>query len=264
MKPLAVAALQLDLAWENPSLNRHKIEEMLEQKSSAVDVIILPEMFTTGFTMSSPSCYEAMEGETHMWLVEMAKRHQCLLVGSLIIQENEKFYNRLLAVSEEGLIAQYDKRHLFRMANEDQHYDAGQEWVSFEYRGWKICPQICYDLRFPVWSRNKMGAEQELSYDLLVYVANWPSKRVHHWDALLKARAIENQAYIVGVNRVGVDGIEVPYSGHSTILSYVGDELAYEEEREVLLTAELDPAPMKKYRKRFPVWKDADSFSLHF
>ncbi|MEM7512771.1 MAG: amidohydrolase [Bacteroidota bacterium] len=262
MNSLTVSALQLDLAWENPTENRKKIERMLLNGAPPSDIIVLPEMFTNGFTMASSSAYEEMGGDTHQWLEEMARQYNCLFLGSLIIKENDQYYNRLLAVSEDGLLAQYDKRHLFRMANEDENYTGGTEWVTFEYRGWKICPQICYDLRFPVWSRNKEDAQKQMSYDLLIYVANWPAKRVHHWDTLLKARAIENQAFVVGVNRVGTDGIDIPYVGHTAILSYVGDALAYSENEENLLTATLRPEGIRKYRKSFPVWKDADNFSL--
>lgn len=267
MTPLHITALQLDLVWENPAANRAHIEEFLLQSvpspSFSTDLILLPEMFTTGFTMNAAKNHEEMEGETEQWMMQLARKYDALVGGSIIIREDADYFNRFLLVGPEGLMAEYDKRHLFRMSGEHEHYEAGGNWTWFEYKGWKIVPMICYDLRFPVWSRNRIRGDGSLACDLLLYVANWPEKRKRHWETLLRARAIENQCYVVGVNRVGVDGFDIPYSGNSMILDYMGDNLAYHEGTEKMLTAQLDPQPMQEWRTKFPIWKDADVFELY-
>ncbi|MEM7368528.1 MAG: amidohydrolase [Bacteroidota bacterium] len=263
MKPLHITALQLDLIWENPEANRSQIEHLLMQENRETDLIVLPEMFTTGFTMKASANYEEMEGETEQWMKRLSRKYDALVGGSIIVKEGTDYYNRFLVVGPEGVIAEYDKRHLFRMSGEHEYYEQGEDWVWFEYKGWKIVPLICYDLRFPVWSRNRIRGDGSLACDLLLYVANWPQKRSHHWETLLRARAIENQCYVVGVNRVGTDGLQIPYTGNSMILDYMGEDLAYNVGDETVLQAELDPGPLNKWRSKFPIWKDADVFELY-
>ena len=195
---LTVALVQTDLVWENPQANRKHIEQMVS--SVTADLFVLPEMLTTGFTMNASHVAESMNGESILWLKSIAKEKQAAFIGSLVIEENNNFYNRLVCVEPSGEILHYDKRHTFTLAGEHKVYTAGNEKVIFNYKGWKICPLVCYDLRFPVWARNVED------YDVLIYVANWPMIRVAAWDALLKARAIENMAFCIGVNRVGLDG----------------------------------------------------------
>lgn len=262
---LRIKALQIAIAWHEPAKNRRHIEQLLAQDAdNAFDVLVLPEMFTTGFTMEPELVAEPLFGETSLWMRSIAVQYDCLVMGSVVIREEEKYFNRLLAVSAEGIVAQYDKRHLFRMGNEQAHYACGEKPVIFTWRNWRIRPLICYDLRFPVWSRNT--AEEHylpLAYDVLVYVANWPARRVMHWDALLRARAIENQAYVIGVNRIGADAHEVEHTGGSLILSPMGEVLAAGiNNEESILTATLLSEEMRTYRQRFPAWMDADDFSL--
>lgn len=262
MQSLHLTALQLDLAWENPEANRHKIEDMLRQANPATDLILLPEMFTTGFTMRSAACAEPMDGPTTLWMRQLAAQYETLVVGSVIIEEAGHYYNRLIAMSAGGVLATYDKRHLFRMGAENDHYTGGTARAVFSWRGWKICPQICYDLRFPVFIRNGANEVGEMDYDLLLFVANWPQRRAAHWEILAQARAIENQAFVAALNRVGTDGNGLPYSGNSMIVDYMGAQLAYDAGREAVLTASLDPQGLMEWRKQFPLWKDADAFSL--
>lgn len=253
---LHLSLLQLDLRWENHEANRQHIETML-QGASQTDVIVLPEMFTTGFSMNPAPLAEEMHGRTMQWMKGLAKQHQALVMGSIIIMEGGQYYNRFVAMGPQGTVTTYDKRHCFRMAGEHEHYEPGQKRVVFSYKGWRICPQICYDLRFPVWSRTHSGPDGP-DYDLLIYVANWPSPRVTHWDALLKARAIENQAFVVGVNRIGVDGSSWSYPGHSVALDPLGKVLVQGGDQEALLSATFDLEQIRAYRTKFPVWKDAD------
>lgn len=225
-------------------------------------MVILPEMFTTGFTMLPEGKAEEMEGATQTWMQTLAAELDAVVVGSLIVEENGQFFNRLLAVGPEGLLTRYDKRHLFRMAGEDENYASGQQSSVFEVKGWRINPLVCYDLRFPVWSRNTSSELPRLNYDVLLYVANWPEVRVSHWKTLLKARAIENQAYCLGVNRVGTDGNGVVYSGDSAAIDYMGTVLATATREAKLLNVSLDWKGLERYREKFPVWQDADPFRI--
>ncbi len=264
MRDLNIAICQWDLAWHDPEANRKRVELFLDELKQKADLVILPEMFTTGFTMQPEAVAEKFEGETLDWLTEMAESYQTTLMGSWVVKEEGKYWNRLAAVSPEEVLVEYNKRHLFRMAGENQHYKHGKEWVCFEHLGWRICPQICYDLRFPVWSRNRsMEQEETLMYDVLVYVANWPEARIHHWDALLKARAIENQAFVVGVNRMGKDVNGYVYPGHSTVIDPTGKVLTLMENTEGIQSIVLNRELMDTYRVKFPVWKDADKFDLY-
>ncbi|WNJ17460.1 amidohydrolase [Pontibacter sp. G13] len=262
MNPLNIAAFQLDLAWQAPEANRTQIESQFSRLAPDTDLVFLPEMFTTGFSMTPAPLAETMDGPSVAWMVQMAQQHEIVLGGSLIIQSESGFVNRFVIVDGKGVLGHYDKRHLFRMAGEDESYQAGDEIFTFTHKGWRICPLVCYDLRFPVWARNRRVGE-EMTYDLLVYVANWPSPRVSHWDTLLMARAIENQSYVLGVNRVGLDGNDVPYNGHSALYDPKGNRISYAAEQPAILSATLDDVSMKAYRRKFPVWKDSDFFSLH-
>lgn len=252
---LNIAVFQLDLVWENHEANRAKIDELLHTIDTNTDVVFLPEMFTTGFSMNVSELAETMDGETILWMKKRSSEHQLALCGSLIIQENGNFYNRSVFVEPSGEIHFYNKRHLFTMGNEERHFQKGTERLIVQYKGWRICPLICYDLRFPVWSRNRN------EYDLLVYSANWPNARNEVWNTLLKARAIENQCYVVGVNRIGNDGNGIDYSGDSQVFSPKGKELAKSlSDQEELLTASLSFSEITKFRLRFPVLNDADDF----
>lgn len=262
METLNIYLYQMDIVWENPAQNRAKIELWLAGIGRKVDLVVLPEMFTTGFSMIPQGKAEKGGAETIGWLQKLAANYQITLTGSLIVEEDGHYYNRLVVVDASGLIYQYDKRHLFRMAGEDKVYAAGSEIGVFTLKGWRICPLICYDLRFPVWSRNRLKEEGKLQYDLLLYVANWPERRAHHWKSLLVARAIENQAWVAGVNRVGKDGNDIQYSGDSVVLDPLGVTVSAGSQQENTLFAALDPAALREYREKFPAWMDGDAFSL--
>lgn len=256
-KELKVALIQADLAWENPVENRKRFQKKIESISETVDVIILPEMFTTGFTMNASSVAELMNGETILWMQKIAKEKQTALTGSIIISEENSFYNRLVFVHPSGEIEMYDKRHTFTLAGEDKVFTAGNKKLIIHYKGWKICPLICYDLRFPILARN---AED---YDLLFYVASWPTPRINAWDTLLKARAIENMSYTIGVNRVGKDANNYLYSGHSSAIDCLGNELCKNEGNEAILILTLEKEYQDKIRNRFGFLNDKDAFTLY-
>ncbi len=257
MQNLKVALVQADLIWQNPQANREKFEALLGKMTSPVDLIVLPEMFTTGFTMEAATFAEAPDGPTVGWMQKTAHRLGAVLVGSIIVEEDGKYFNRFIWAEPQGRPGWYDKRHLFRMAGEHKVYSAGRDLRTFTLKGWKVRPFVCYDLRFPVWSRNV-----DLAYDVDLYVANWPQRRVSAWRSLLQARAAENQAYVIGVNRVGTDGLNIPYSGDSLAVDAVGNILADLGHTEKVVTVELDRAILERYREKFPAWKDADRFAL--
>jgi omega-amidase len=259
--PLKVALIQTELFWKDKTANMAMLEEKIMNLPPEVDLIILPEMFTTGFTMDAKEVAEPMNLDTTKWMKQMAAQTNAVVTGSAIINDKGNYYNRLLWVRPDGNVGSYDKRHLFRMASEDAHYNMGMERKVFEWKGWKIMPQICYDLRFPVWSRNRV-LEKEMEYDLIFFVANWPSPRVGAWDVLLQARAVENLSYSIGVNRVGEDGNGITYSGHSGAYNHKGERLSYSEDKEDILYAELDYDSLQEYRDKFPAWMDADGFEL--
>ena len=253
---LRVSYIQTDLVWENPTANCAQLEERLQSLQGKTDVVVLPEMFSTGFSMTEMGA-EISAGPTVQWMKLQATRLQVLLIGSLKIKEAGHYYNRLLAVHPAGQIDFYDKRHLFRMGSEDSFYTAGNSIQLINYKSWTIAPFICYDLRFPVWSRNV-----DLKYDLAIYVANWPSARTHAWSSLLRARAIENLAYVVGVNRIGIDGNQLTYDGASTILNYKGEDLLPLCSHESIETQTLSHTALLDFRAKFPAHLDADSFTL--
>lgn len=257
MQDLKIALLQTDLIWENPSLGLANIQQQFSQNLPDADLFVLPEMFTSGFTMNTASCAETMKGATVDWMQSWSAQTGKYLAGSLIIQEENQYYNRLLVFGPEGLLGQYDKKHLFRMAGEDIHYSPGNKKLILSIKGWNISFWICYDLRFPVWMRNV-----NLEYDAMVLVANWPDRRSSHWAALLKARAIENQSYLAGVNRIGVDGKNIAYSGKSVILDPLGETLQDANEKQGWIASTLSYASLQDYREKFAAWKDSDSFTL--
>ena len=253
---MKIALIQSSLFWENPKENRNHFEEKINGITNEVDLIVLPEMFTTGFTMNPSAVFETMQGETITWLKHLAKAKNTAITGSLVITENDTFYNRLVFVFPSGEIQFYDKRHLFTLAGEDEIYTAGIKKIIVEYKGWKICPLICYDLRFPVFSRNVED------YDVLIYVANWPEIRIKAWDALLKARAIENLSYTIGVNRIGQDDKKFEHNGHSQAINFLGDYVLEPIETEGVFIVELDKAELISARKKLNFLNDQDSFVL--
>jgi omega-amidase len=253
---LKTAILQTSLIWEKPNENRALLNEKINTISQYVDLIVLPEMFTSGFTMNPQNVAETMQGETIYWLKETAKNKNCAITGSLVIEENGNYYNRLVFVFPSGEIQFYDKRHLFTLAGEDKVYTSGKEKLIVEYKGFKICPLVCYDLRFPVFARN---VEE---YDVLIYVANWPKVRVNAWDILLKARAVENLAYTIGVNRIGIDDNNLEYNGHSQAVDFLGNYLLEPQEEEGVFIIELDKNAMLETRKKLAFLNDKDEFIL--
>jgi len=262
---LRLALIQTSLHWEDAMRNRETMDAHLADVPADVDLILLPETFSSGFSMQVEKCAETMEGATVTWMQSVAKQRECVIAGSLIITENGHFYNRFLWVRPDGTISTYDKHHLFRMGEENEHFTAGSERLIVELKGWRICPQVCYDLRFPVWSRNQAldGTSGNPQYDLLLYVANWPAVRSNVWSTLLMARAMENQCYVAGTNRVGAAGEGTAHTGDSAIIDPKGDPMATAApDVETILTATLSISELEKFRKRFPIGKDADQFTL--
>lgn len=253
---MKVALVQTVLTWEDPGQNRNHFAEMIKSMKESVDLIVLPEMFTTGFTMNPQEVAETMDGETAKWMQYVANKSQSALCGSIVVKEGNSFYNRLLFVFPSGAIQYYDKRHRFTLAGEDKAYSAGSEKLIIEYQGFKICPLICYDLRFPVFSRNVED------YDLLLYVANWPKPRVGAWDILLRARAVENLTYVVGVNRIGEDENQHQYSGHSQVVDELGDYLLEPQEAEGVFVVTLDKEKLKETRSKLNFLNDRDRFTI--
>ncbi|RCR66755.1 amidohydrolase [Larkinella punicea] len=249
--------LQTSLHWENPTANRAMLEEKIFALPEKTDLIVLPEMFTTGFSMNAKALAEPMNLTTFRWLKQMAAQTDAVVTGSYIVQEKGQFYNRLIWMEPDGSFDVYDKRHLFRMAGEEQTYAGGTKRLVKSWRGWNICPLICYDLRFPVWSRNA-----GLEYDLLLYVANWPAARSTAWNALLQARAIENLAYVAGVNRVGEDGNGHAYAGDSSLIDPKGEVLFRQNQTETVFQTTLSLDELSVYRERFPANRDADDFRI--
>jgi omega-amidase len=254
---LHLTLLQTSLHWENPTANRAMLEEKIFALPEKTDLIVLPEMFTTGFSMNAKALAEPMNLTTFRWFKQMAAQTDAVVTGSYIVQEQGRFYNRLIWMEPDGSFDVYDKRHLFRMAGEEQTYAGGTKRLVKAWRGWNICPLICYDLRFPVWSRNA-----GLEYDLLLYVANWPAPRSVAWNALLQARAIENLAYVAGVNRVGEDGNGHAYAGDSSLIDPKGEVLFRQNQTETVFQTTLSLDELRGYRERFPANRDADDFRI--
>ena len=254
---LKVTLIQSYLFWEDVQKNLQQFDMKINQLNQRTDLIVLPEMFNTGFSMNTAKLAETMDGPTVTWMKKTAQLTGSVITGSLIIKENGNFYNRLLWVRPEGEISTYDKKHLFGLGDETVYFSAGKEKLIVELNGWKICPMICYDLRFPVWCRN----EEET--DLLIFVANWPEKRSHHWRTLLIARAIENQEYVLGVNRVGDDANLFYHSGDSMLIHPMGNILFQKVDEEDVYTAILSKDEVEKTRRSLPFLADKDDFTLN-
>jgi len=254
---LHIATVQYDIEWHNINANLSKINTLLIRLNSQVDLILLPEMFATGFTMQPELFCEEDYQSVQDWMHSVSKKYNAAVLGSFPARVKNKFYNRLYFIPPEGPLQFYDKRHLFTMGDEPQHYVAGEKMRIIEYNGWKLYPLICYDLRFPVWSRNV-----KYKYDLLIFSANWPSVRNDAWETLLKARAIENQCYVAGINRIGKDGRNIQYIGNTQIVSPAGEVIHKIENKEGILCGDLDLQLLGKFRNSFPVLNDADEFKL--
>ncbi len=255
-----LAIAQYDIAWEAPAINRSKISTLLRDTETSIDLLILPEMFTTGFSMNVTEISETMDGPSIQWMLEMAATYKAVIAASLIIKEGQSYYNRLIWARPDGSFEHYDKRHLFTLAREDKYFAAGSKKLILDLEvdgvSWRICPLICYDLRFPVWSRNTD------SYDLLIYVANFPAKRKFAWSQLLVARAIENQCYVAGVNRIGLDGVNIPYSGDSVILNYEGHGIESVHSNEGIFSAHLSKEKLRAFRRAYSFLRDRDDFEV--
>ena len=263
LQPIKVSLVQGATRWHDAPANRDYYGALVRQAVGS-DLIVLPETFLSGFSNDTRVSAEGMDGEGVAWLRALAVEQGTVICGSLAIRENDTVYNRLLWAQPDGCYAQYDKRHLFRMAGEHTRYGGGSERLIVELKGWRILPQVCYDLRFPVWLRNcrLASASGGMDYDLALFVANWPAPRRQPWRTLLRARAIENLSYVIGVNRVGMDGNELPYAGDSAVIDPLGEPLIELGVQEQVVTMTLDPAPLLAHRERFPAWMDADGFSL--
>ncbi len=254
-KKLHVALIQAAVIWENPEGNRAIFSKKIEAITSITDLIILPEMFTTGFTMHPENLDKAEGQKTIDWMLKIASEKQVAITGSIAFYEKNAFYNRLFFVEPNGKIASYDKRHTFTLAREGEVYNSGNSKLLIDYKGFKICPLICYDLRFPIWSRNIDN------YDVLLYVANWPKPRINAWDALLKARAIENMAYCIGVNRIGLDEMGNEYRGHSSVYNVLGKQIVFSKKDEIIY-ATLKKKHIISARKKLKFLEDKDNFTI--
>ena len=257
MPDLTVTLIQTELEWEDVAANLRRFDHLIGSLQVATDLIVMPEMFTTGFSMNASALAEDMGGRAVVWLRETARRTAAVVAGSVMVIDDGRFYNRLCWAGPNSEMTTYDKKHLFRYAGEDQVYTAGSDSLLVELKGWKIKPFVCYDLRFPAWVRNT-----DHTYDLALFVANWPQRRAEHWKLLLQARAIENQAYVVGVNRIGTDGNGLYHSGDSSVIDPIGNILFRSAHAPCVFTLTLERARLDDYRQSFPAWKDADQFLL--
>jgi predicted amidohydrolase len=257
MNSLKLTIIQANTVWENPGANRAFLEEIIHDLKDYGDLILLPEMFTTGFTSQVKELAEPMNFTTHKWLKQIAAHTESAIGGSFIVKEGGYYFNRFLLVKPDGSSEQYDKRHLFRMSEEKDVFTAGKNRVIMEVKGWKVCPLVCYDLRFPVWARNS-----DLAYDLLIYSACWPAPRDAVWNTLLAARALENQAYVAGINRVGKDGMDISYLGNSQVISPKGEILNSKSSKERVFQVTINKKELNDFRSKFPVYLDADRFNL--
>ena len=255
---LKIAAIQSNIVWEKVADNLKNYEAFLSNVSPNTNLVVLPEMFSTGFTMNPENCAESMDGTSVTWMQEKAMELDVALMGSLVIRERESYYNRVVFVYPNGALRYYNKRHLFSLAGEDEKYTQGKERLILDYKGWKICPMICYDLRFPVWSRNTKN------YDLLVYMANWPKPRINAWNTLLKARSIENMCYTIGVNRVGSDENGYEFNGHSQAFDMLGNSIAgSNENQEQIFEFTIQKENLIATRNKFQFLNDQDSFEIY-
>lgn len=258
---LTISLIQTSLHWEDKAANLRMLEEKIYSIKEKTEVVILPEMFSTGFSMKAGALAETMDGNTVGWMKRVSKEKNIVLTGSAIIEEAGNYYNRLIWVLPNGQTAFYNKRHLFAYGDEHNHYTAGDKRLIASVKGWKINLLVCYDLRFPVWARQS-PASNDYEYDLLIYVANWPERRSHAWKTLLQARAIENQSYVIGVNRVGDDGNNIHHSGDSMVVGPLGEIFYTKNEEEDIFTITLDKQKLTEVRKQFPFLNDADDFLI--
>ena len=261
MQDLTITLIQPLVHWHDPGANRAMIAQQLSEVNPKTDLIVLPEMFTTGFTMDTKLQTEEEGGPTYQWMQEQAAKYNCVIAGSIIVKSGSHVYNRLLWVEPNGNILFYDKRHLFRMADEQEYFSEGNKPETFALKDWRVRVAVCYDLRFPVWSRNT-ATKDGLEYDLLLFVANWPAARITAWDILLKARGIENLSYCLGVNRTGIDGNGIQYNGHSACYDYKGEEMVFLGEIKVVKSVTIAKPALLEYRAKFPAFKDSDQFVL--
>ncbi|HTL80907.1 MAG TPA: amidohydrolase [Bacteroidia bacterium] len=273
MTDISVSLIQSMLHWEDRAANLKMFDRFIENISQKTDLIVLPEMFTTGFSMNPQKLAEPTQGPTLDWMRTQAQRKNAVVTGSVMTEENGKYYNMLLWVRPDGSFEKYAKRHLFRMAGEEKKFEMGKEKLIVDLNGWKICPMVCYDLRFPVWSRNRWknpstgsgSGELKADYDVLIYVANWPEVRANVWKTLLMARAMENNAYVIGVNRIGNDGSFIFHSGDSAIIDFKGMHLKTAiMGKEEVVTSILSQQLLAEFRKSFPAGMDADKFSIEY
>ena len=261
MWDLRISMIQTDLHWEQPAANMAMFEEKIWAQVKDVDVIVLPEMFTTGFSMNAATLAEPPRTNTYKWMHQIAKQKSALVIGSYMAKDGGHYYNRLYAVFPDGQSEYYDKRHLFALGEEDKYYKRGEQNTIINWKGWKICPLICYDLRFPTWARNKYD-NGIFDYDLLIYVANWPKPRIESWNTLLKARAIENQSFVAGVNRIGTDEVGHHYSGNSGIYDFLGNTLDFGQDHDTIVSSSLNGDSMVEFRTKYPFLKDSDKFEI--
>jgi omega-amidase len=260
---LKVAIVQSNISWENATYNLQEFEKKIYSISQA-DIIVLPEMFNTGFSMKAKELAEPMNGETVVWMQRMAKQKNAVIVGSLIIVENDKYYNRLIWACPSGTITTYNKKHLFSLSFENENFEQGNEKCIVNYKGWNFLLVICYDIRFPVYCRNTPSKFDDYrgTYDGIIAIASWPHKRSLAWKVLLQARAIENQAYVIAVNRVGADGNDIDHSGHSSIIAPGGEIIFQNADKEIVYQTDIDMDVLIAQRRAYPFWKDADAFEL--
>ncbi len=261
MSSLTLTIIQTDLRWEDKAANLQRLKEKIDAIEERTEIVVLPEMFTTGFSMEPELFAETMEGETVQWMKDIAANNKIIITGSVMIKENDDYFNRLIWMLPNGQYGYYDKRHLFAYGEEDKHFTAGNKRLIASVKGWKINLLICYDLRFPVWGRQQ-STETETEFDMLIYVANWPERRSHAWKTLLCARAIENQCYVAGVNRIGKDN-KNNYSGNSLVIDPMGQVLYHMADEEDVFTITLQKEEVNKVRLQFPFWKDADDFTIN-
>ncbi|AWV07121.1 amidohydrolase [Marilutibacter maris] len=264
MDNLRISLIQGDTRWHDPEANREYYGGLIAPLHDITDLVLLPETFTSGFSNDAIERAEDMDGPTVAWMREQAAKVGAAITGSVQLRVGDQVFNRMLFVTPDGGIQHYDKRHLFRYANEHQRYAAGRERLTVEWKGWRICPQVCYDLRFPVFARNRYDVERAdaLDYDLLLFVANWPAARAYPWKTLLRARAIENLCYVAGLNRVGSDGNGIHYSGDSAVIDFLGHPVSECTDEEVVVTTTLQASELAAHRERFPAMLDGDSFQL--
>ncbi len=262
MQPLTISIIQTSLVWENKAANLAMLLQKIKAIPQGTELVVLPEMFSTGFSMQPERLAEKMDGDTVTWMKNIAAEQKIIITGSTIIEAENNYYNRLLWMMPNGQYGYYDKRHLFGFAKENDHYTAGNKRLITQVKGWKINMQVCYDLRFPVWARQAANNAGEPEFDMIIYVANWPERRSHAWKTLLTARAIENQCYVIGVNRTGTDGNNIYHSGDSMIIDPLGETLYHKADAEDIFTITLQKEALEEVRRRFPFLKDGDAFDI--